>query len=177
MSKVITLSQKFPGYHPKSGQPTYFVEKFYNSLFSRNNLMDYPKGLEINEDVLEMKHHTIRSGKRWKVGQFFSPRVWGSDINPKNGRSGPYQSKQIILCPDVLITQVYDFEIKPAYKMLPGDYDCDIILNHRFYKTSDHVIKDLAKNDGLSLAELLQWFKYPKPFVGQVIVWNSKAEY
>lgn len=46
MAKVITFSRTFPSYHPKAGQPTYFVEKFYNSLFSRNNLMDYPKEMK-----------------------------------------------------------------------------------------------------------------------------------
>ncbi len=172
MARVITLSQHFPSYHQKAGLPTYFVEKFYNSLYSRNNLMDYPKGLDINESILEMKNHTIRAGNRWKRGDYFSPRVWGTDINPKSLRSGPYHSKQIILAPDTLITEVYDFEIKPAYKMLPLDYDTDIILNHRFYRPDNKIMKTIAQNDGLSLAELLQWFKYPNPFSGQIICWN-----
>ena len=92
MAKVITFSRTFPAYHPKVGQPTYFVEKFYNSLFSRNNLMDYPKGLEINESILEMKNHTIRAGERWKKGEYFSPRVWSGK---------PYNTPQIILAKDI----------------------------------------------------------------------------
>jgi hypothetical protein len=155
MAKVITFSRTFPAYHPKSGQPTYFVEKFYNSLFSRNNLMDYPKGLEINESILEMKNHTIRAGERWKKGEYFSPRVWSGK---------PYNTPQIILSKDTLITDVYDFEIKQAYMELPLDYDTDVIINHRFFH-------------GLTLAELLQWFKYPKPFKGQIICWNKNAQY
>ena len=110
MAKVITFSRTFPAYHPKAGQPTYFVEKFYNSLFSRNNLMDYPKGLEINESILEMKNHTIRAGERWKKGEYFSPRVWSGK---------PYNTPQIILAKDTLITDVYDFEIKKAYRTRP----------------------------------------------------------
>lgn len=177
MAKVITFSTKFPSYHSKAGQNTYFVEKFYNSLYSRNNLMDYPKGLDIDESILETKHHTIRAGSRWKKGDYASMRVWGNDINPKSGRSGAYHSKQIILAPDVLIKEVYDFEIKPAYMDLPLDYETDIIINHSFYHTDSKIMKVLAENDGLSLAELLQWFKYPKPFAGQVIVWNENAKY
>jgi hypothetical protein len=148
MAKVITFSKTFPAYHPKAGQPTYFVEKFYNSLFSRNNLMNYPKGLEINESILEMKNHTIRAGERWKKGEYFSPRVWSGK---------PYNTPQIILAKDSLITDVYDFEIskhaviylnrKPIYEFC-GEYT--------------GLIKTVAKNDGLEPNELLDWFKYPK---------------
>jgi hypothetical protein len=168
MAKVITFSRTFPAYHPKVGQPTYFVEKFYNSLFSRNNLMDYPKGLEINESILEMKNHTIRAGERWKKGEYFSPRVWSGK---------PYNTPQIILAKDTLITDVYDFEIKQAYMELPLDYDTDVIINHRFFHTDSDIMKVVDKNDGLTLAELLQWFKYPKPFKGQIICWNKNAQY
>jgi len=163
MAKVITFSRTFPAYHPKAGQPTYFVEKFYNSLFSRNNLMDYPKGLEINESILEMKNHTIRAGERWKKGEYFSPRVWSGK---------PYNTPQIILSKDTLITDVYNFEIskhaviylnrKPIYEFC-GEYT--------------GVIKTVAKNDGLEPNELLDWFKYPKEFKGQVICWNQNAKY
>ncbi len=163
MAKVITFSRTFPAYHPKAGQPTYFVEKFYNSLFSRNNLMDYPKGLEINESILEMKNHTIRAGERWKKGEYFSPRVWSGK---------PYNTPQIILAKDTLITDVYDFEIskhaviylnrKPIYEFC-GEYT--------------GLIKTVAKNDGLDPNELLDWFKYPKEFKGQIICWNRNAQY
>ena len=163
MAKVITFSRTFPSYHPKAGQPTYFVEKFYNSLFSRNNLMDYPKGLEINESILEMKNHTIRVGERWKKGEYFSPRVWSGK---------PYNTPQIILAKDTLITDIYDFEIskhaviylnrKPIYEFC-GEYT--------------GLIKTVAKNDGLESNELLDWFKYPKEFKGQVICWNQNAQY
>lgn len=168
MAKVITFSRTFPAYHPKAGQPTYFVEKFYNSLFSRNNLMDYPKGLEINESILEMKNHTIRAGERWKKGEYFSPRVWSGK---------PYNTPQIILAKDTLITDVYDFEIKTDYMELPLDYETDVIINHIFFHTDSDIMKVVAKNDGLTLAELLQWFKYPKPFKGQIICWNKNAQY
>ena len=84
MAKVITFSQKFPSYHPKAGQPTYFVEAFYKSLFVMKCL---PKELEesFNHEVFlngMTKHHTVRNGNRFKKGDFFSPRVWGTDVNP-----------------------------------------------------------------------------------------------
>lgn len=54
MSKVITFSKFFPAYHPRKGEPTFFVEQIQGGL----------------------KVHTIRAGSRWKVGDKFSPRIW-----------------------------------------------------------------------------------------------------
>lgn len=173
MSKIITFSRRFPSYHPKAGQPTYFVEKFWkqaNYIHGENVLSQELENL--NAIKFEPKNHTIRSGQRFKKGDYFSPRVWGNDINPKSGRSGAYHSKQIIIAPDTLITNVWDFEIskhaviylnrKPIYEFC-GEYT--------------GVIKTLAENDGLEPNELLDWFQYPKPFCGQVIVWNENIKY
>lgn len=173
MAKVITFSRTFPSYHPKAGQPTFFVEKFYNSIDpeQKMNVWNRSDLSFVNEKAMNEclpKHHTIRSGNRWKKGEYFSPRVWSGK---------PYNSPQITLCQNVLITDVYDFEIKNAYKMLPLDYDTDIIINHNFFHTDSEIMKVVAKNDGLTLAELLQWFKYPKEFKGQVICWNQNAKY
>jgi hypothetical protein len=160
MSKVITFSRVFPKYHPKSGSPTNFVEQFYNSLFSKNNLMDYPKGLDIDESILGVKNHTIRSGNRWKIGDKFSPRVWSEK---------PYNSKQIILCEDVEIKQIYQIRIWRESS-----------LNWRIYIDGKIIsapkITELAKNDGLSHKDLLEWFNVPveKNFEGQIIHWTDK---
>jgi len=148
MAKVITFSKTFPAYHPKAGQETNFMQKFWTSI-------SVPLPVSVDAEKLEgevrklmfgdfkPKHHTIRAGSRWKVGDKFSPRIWSDK---------PYKSKQLILADDVEIKQIWDIEIKTAYKRL-------------------------AYNDGLSLAELLQWFKYPKPFKGQIICWNENVTY
>lgn len=73
MSKVITFSRVFPSDHPRKGEPTFFVEKLYNSLYGRNNLKGYPPGIFIDDSIRDIKVHTIRSGHRWKVGDKFSP--------------------------------------------------------------------------------------------------------
>jgi hypothetical protein len=36
MAKVITFSRFFPAYHPRKGEPTYFVEKIWAHLISDN---------------------------------------------------------------------------------------------------------------------------------------------
>lgn len=36
---------------------------------------------------------------------------------------------------------------------------------------------EIAENDGLTSDDLLAWFKYPKPFSGQIICWNHNIKY
>jgi hypothetical protein len=164
MSKVITFSRVFPKYHPKAGQPTYFVEQIYNSLFSKNNLMDYPKGLEIDDTIMGVKKHTIRNGNRWKVGDKFSPRVWSDK---------PYNSKQIILCEDLEVKKVFDFEIKIVE--VDGGFASKGFLNDK--RVSPDFLMEIAENDGLLLEDFLAWFQFPKSFKGQVICWSDAVSY
>jgi len=92
MAKVITFSRTFPTYHPKAGQPTNFVEQFYNSIdpYKQTNVWDRNDLSFINEIAMNegrKKHHTIRAGSRWREGEKFSPRIWSGK---------PYNSKQIV---------------------------------------------------------------------------------
>jgi hypothetical protein len=117
MPKIRTFSRTFPSYHPKAGQPTYFVEKFYNSLgvdyrnkaymlrvLKKNNpekelwlLRDFIDSL--NFGVTEEKKHTIRAGAHFKNDDEIQLAVW-------SGR--PYNSPQIKLI-EPLFVACYDF--------------------------------------------------------------------
>lgn len=156
MSRVITFSRYFPAHHPKAGQPTFFVEKILRSrqLIDLSFLDIF---IDINAfDNSTPKHHTIRAGKRWKVGDKFSPRIWSGN---------PYRSKMIIIAPDIEVKKIWDF-------------DCDI--KGVFYlngKALDVTSSDLPMNDGLSDNDLLDWFPVGNPFSGQIICWNDKINY
>jgi hypothetical protein len=169
MSKVLTFSRVFPSYHPRKGEPTYFVEKIYKSLYLAKvvpeELASSFNFAVMNDESYQPKHHTIRAGHRWKVGDKFSPRVWSGK---------PYQSKQIIIAPDIEIKKVWDIRIHTiahwinySGMMFPIDY------------------KELAKNDGLSTKDFLDWFgnptqkgfKFHDVFFGQIICWNENIEY
>lgn len=176
MSRVLTFSRVFPSYHPKAGQLTYFPEKIWKSLYDMNIFYGigehenrYNEVFPIRHDPLENihnhlpKYHTIRAGKRWKAGDYFSPAVWGNDINSKSGRSGPYHSKQIKFAPDIEIKKVWDIQIK----------GCSIYINEK-YNPIDLI---LAKNDGLTFEDLADWFKMPCNFQGQIICWNENINY
>lgn len=185
MSRVIPLSRKFPSYHPRKGEPTYFVEKFHwwlyecewsehpslsDMLFEINPhlpeklIEDFIASLDTdgNYEGVE-KHHTIREGHRFKEGDWCSIRTWSGK---------PYASKQIILAPDIRIPKTMNFRI---YSSGP------IYLNGKGYEgetEGDFELLDrLALNDGLSRHDFLSWFKYPRPFDGQVIFWNDKINY
>jgi len=179
MSKVITFSRTFPAYHPKAGQPTYFVEQIWNGLIDNSFKIDYAKICTFNNELspdilwpfwkainigfsgLGVKHHTIRSGNRWKVGDKFSPRVWSGK---------PYKSKQIIIAPDIEVKKVWEFEI---------DANGIYIINDTYVGFKKEEL--LAKNDGLTVDELQHWFipsmKKHKPFSGQIICWNENINY
>lgn len=170
MAKVITFSKTFPSYHVKAGQETNFVQKFWTSIKVPLPVSVHAKQLEEEVHKLmfaywEPKYHTIRKGNRFKVGDKFSPRVWGTDINPKSGRSGPYHSQQLILANDVEIVKVWDFEIKDKWFFLNGKK-----------LTAPQVIV-LSINDGLEYRDFLSWFKFPAPFKGQIICWNKNVDY
>jgi len=159
MAKVLTFSKVFPKYHPKAGEPTYFVEQIMTSL------MKYKKPHGLKE-----KHHTIRAGKRWKVGDKFSPRVWSGK---------PYASKQIIISPDFEVVKIWDFEMKPAAFWDECKYYINGILI-----TDKHDFAKLAENDGLSPVDFALWFAGKnamdtkrKSFSGQIICWSDDVQY
>ena len=165
MSKVLTFSRIFPAYHPRKEEQTYFVEKIWNGL----NDLSLPVALnkDLPNDFLcsilpidnyGAKYHTIRAGNRWKVRDKFSPRVWSEK---------PYQSKQIIIAPDIEIKKIWNIGLN-----IRGDFkefycnDCDL-TGTSIYKVSE--------NDGLSVNDFLNWFN--KPFNGQIICWNENLIY
>lgn len=173
MSKIITFSTLFPSYHSKAGQPTHFVEKFLSAWDSTHSFQQIARTPLIDASIVDLavlrnclpKYHTIRAGQRFKEGDMFSPRIWGTDINPKSGRSGPYHSKQIILAPDTLICKTFLFAIS----------------NNKFFidnrSISPDTLEEVAENDGLERHDLQEWFKYPKNFYGQIICWNKNINY
>lgn len=171
MAKVLTFSRVFPAYHPKAGQKTFFVEKILSSL-SMQGYAVHPFPQELEGYV--PKHHTIREGSRWKVGDKFSPRFWSGK---------PYNSKQIIIAPDIEVKKVWRFEMIPA---LWAD-ECEFVLTlndgNELMLTKQGII-EIASNDGLLLSDFIYWFagknmvsSLRKPFKGQIICWNEQITY
>ncbi len=159
MARIITFSRTFPAYHHKAGQKTFFVEKFIRAWDDTHSFDTLRPPVNSFCDMQILKHcmpknHTIREGKRFKKGDYFSPRVWSGK---------PYWSKMITIAPDTLITGVYSFEVTKSGYLLKGK-KVDLIK-----------LREIAGNDGLSSDDLELWF--PKPFKGQIICWNKDITY
>ena len=166
MPRPIMFSQTFPSYHPRSGQPTYFVEKIWKYLadhgdaIAANSLKAELESESQNMDrEIFPKSHTIRGGHRWKENQKFSPRIW---------YGAPYRSKQIIIACDLLIRQVWDILILPTKEVF--------INGQQFGFYGSPEIEKLAYHDGLSSEDFQQWFS-KLPFEGQIICWDPDIVY
>lgn len=157
-------------------EPTYFVEKFLKSVgrdkgeipcinsanFDAHEMYQFTNSLYTKHEV-NPKHHTIRAGNRWKVGDKFSPRVWSGK---------PYNSPQIIIAPDTEVVKVWDFEIKGWGFYINGKF-----IYKQFVSIWHDEIETLAANDGLKCSDFYSWFKCPTDFKGQIICWNESVNY
>ncbi len=189
MSHVITFSTKFPSYHPRAGQGTNFTEKILEELavpYKSENYLQTLLGLNtINlakgklsyedicnfwkslNDISEKKSHTIRAGKRFKQGDFFSPRIWFRT---------PYDSPQLIFWYDIQIKKTWDFDVQGTDFSLNGKFEYALTGEGFDFSL-------LEKNDGLGPTELFDWicdnpsYKKSKEFHGQILCWNENIEY
>jgi len=160
MAKVITFSEKFPPYHPRAGEPTYFPQMICQGVYP------YIPIIAINADpfltamISSPKYHTIRVGNRFKEGDYFSPRVWSDK---------PYKSKQQSFCDDIEVKKVFDISILETY---------EVFINGSFYGSfGSENLNILAQNDGLSHNDFRDWFIKKLPFKGQIICWSDKVNY
>lgn len=179
MSRVIKFSTTFPKGHLREGKPTFFVEKLNASLdIDMRNTKWLSLLTELNpnldkqiianfvfNDIIDYnpqnpKWTTIRKNHKWQVGDKFSPRIWSGK---------PYNSKQIILAPDITITNVFDVTIENIKQRIVIN-----INNDRFEQAED--IEAIAAYDGLSLTNFLWWFD-KLPFTGQIITWSKELDY
>lgn len=166
--KPILFSRTFPVYHPKRGQPTYFVEKIWAHLIYSGqydfemcqSYLDAPWAKDLFDtnkvsefvQTRQFKMHTIRQGYSRSKDEIFSPRVW-------SGR--PYTSKQIAFAPPLKILRVPMF-----FKDTLPDIGSVFLRNVQWL--SDTYLQSIAQNDGLSLEDFQAWFKEPT-FSGQII--------
>lgn len=163
MSRVLTFRTTYPPYHTKAGEPTYFVEKLWESVglprvgYTDCNVQAYLNYSRFYSDKVWPKGHTIRAGHRFKAGDVFSPRIWSGK---------PYGSYQISIAPDVEVKKTWDFSMTST----------DFILDGRSIIGSHLIVKTLAYNDGFDdWRDFFGWFT--RPFEGQVICWDARISY
>lgn len=184
MSKILTFSRVFPSYHPRKGEPTYFVEAILteqgidytkhdyfvwlvenNSGISEIFLDDFFKSL--SQDI-DPKSHTIRAHKRpLKVGDWFKPNCWAGRPYNKT-KEGFWKIK---FAPDIEVKKVWEFESKGGWVYLKSK-------DHSWGGVGQTNFNEIAKNDGLSYDDLKKWIKYPNDTGEmQIICWNESIKY
>lgn len=180
--KQIMFARTFPSYHPRKGEPTYFVEKmmkWYMSQVKELSVLNIPQyqetvgGFSIKEfDGCGIKYHTIRSGYHWKQGDEFAPKVW-------TGK--PYNSPTYQFLPPIKVKQTYNIMIRRM-----GNLNNNISTFFSFAGKEVKLmgqpvplhLRHLSVNDGLGFADFSDWFtKSPEfkregLFQGQIICWE-----
>jgi len=152
--REMMFSRVFPAYHNEAGKPTYFVEKIWENDPLVKPMVDFEVlANEIkNFSLIERlpKFHTIRSGNRFKEGDWFVPKVWIGK---------PYRSKKAQFADPIQVVKIYDFELT----------DNEYLLNGKELSLKE--LRIVANNDGLASDDFELWFSKYKTFKGQVICW------
>lgn len=167
--------------HHKPGNPTYFVDKVYKSLLlnskvttdiasdyfndvistylSHNHYVDFKKIIP--------KHHTIRSGQRWKKGDKIHFQQWAGK---------PYKSKciqfaPVLECVSVQKISIHWYEDPPEYHPWVS-VDVDNFNQSANAGLDEGSLGRLALNDGFnSVEDFLKYFN--EDFEGQIIHWTN----
>lgn len=172
--KVITFSLNFPNTHPRKGEPTFFVEKIWKGIWDGETSMNNPLAgyWEQYDQAFPLKYtdqenihqhkpkvHTIRAGNRWKVDEWFSPRIW-------TGK--PYASKQLQFGPPIQIKKIFKIKVDDS-----GLWVDDYLWQSPYDR--------IAINDGLNNRDFIDWIIKPysdkKSLIGQAICWDESIEY
>lgn len=149
---ILTLCRVFPVTHSKKGQPTMFREKLLNQIkgYDCHSVAVYDK--EGNKSVMaisDRKIHTIRGNKKgvWDERykgissgrKFLSIREW-------MGRPYNSEQKEIAQLPNIGLQHV---------TMTYGSDDAypQIWIDDKLVP-----IQEVAKNDGLSVEDFVEWF-------------------
>lgn len=155
--KILRFAYTFPEWHPSKKLPTGFAEKICKSAEKSAETwmgMADIDWVQFYHPELKPKHHTIRKGNEYNVGDRFIPMLTkpGMDYYP-------------VFKPYIEVRSVYKFE------MVDGVY---FLENSQL---TDAQLEVIAQNDGLSISDFKAWFERDKSFQGQIICWSNNVKY
>ena len=144
---VITVSRKFPTTHKRTGEPTFFIEKFFGGFkqIIPCQLCDFEKlcsgNCTKNYVNKNPKIHTIRQNVELWQKRISEIQKGNAILSIRYWSGKPYNSKQVEIC---------QLDKNSGIGLEEVIIPCMNDIDH---------IKQLAMNDGLSLEDFEEWFK------------------
>lgn len=150
---VITLSKQFPVGHIRTGEPTFFKERFtfgQQCQFCPPEYrdMDCPECDECLRNCEPVKIHTIRANYPLWAKRIAEVERGEACLSIRQWTDKPYRSKQVEIA---RLTKDDGVGIQKVE--LTNDLS-ECIIGRRHYN-----YVDIAKNDGLHPADWLDWFR------------------
>lgn len=134
-------------------------------------LLTFSKDMFVDQIKAGTKIHTIRVDKsdRWRPGR--SIQFWRG--NPRNVKSFPYQF-MVGECKSVQAIHIFRQRIRDENN--PSGVTVKIYSQNGWIELKNEEIEELAKNDGLTIHQLREWFvPWQEPtFTGKIIHWTDK---
>lgn len=148
---VLMVSRTFPSWHPKKGQPTYFLEKILRARNKRpKKQLFIQHGLDYS--IKETKIHTIRSNFDFWHKRISDIHYGGFELSLRYWEGMPYKSRQI----ELLKIPGKDLSLQKLI-FIDGDINRPTIAGNgsAVFGISPDM---LSENDGLTLEDWKQWF-------------------
>ena len=156
------VSRTFPAYHPKKGQPTYFVEKILWKLKKIDRcdvcrlFNNCEQGTGCESDCFPRdfyKIHTIRQNVELWQRRISEIQKGNATLSIRYWSGKPYNSKQVEICQLDKDSSVGIQELSFEF----NDINYPSIGIPKDIK--NYNLETIAKNDGLSLNDFKNWFK------------------
>lgn len=157
----LTLSQTFPVYHPKAGQPTHFEQKVFRSTYKEFSGVDvYQDGWLKQQEQPKFepaKLHTIRGNYDFWRKRFDEIEAGKACLSVRKWTGKPYASKQ-----EEIARLTYRDGIGMELLCFADNHSKKDKELHRpiVGGTKEVDYTQLAMNDGLSLQDWEDWFTY-----------------
>lgn len=144
---VITLSQRFPARHPRSGELTYFDKKVLNAVWDAYCCTtQFPS--------VGHKLHTIRANYQLWEKRFKQIEAGKAILSVREWTGKPFWSKQRVICnltaADGIGLQKLEFTNYPDGRIFLDSAHVD----GRFVKS-----QEIAHKDGLSFLDWVEFFR------------------
>lgn len=168
---VLTLSARFPAYHPKAGQPTGFDDAFRRGR-QRDRCRQQHECIGCGECVGLIKNHTIRGNA--VLWEYRAEKVNNGEaiISVRQWTGKPYNSPQIEIG---RLTSLHVQRI--TLGVSDGSHQEPYAYVDSKDTTKTVSVSRLAENDALELTDFVRWFQLHRrkePYHGAILHFTNK---